>query len=89
MAMILEGPLHGVAAIQASVGETWNHYIALQKVWEENQRMKQEIQQLQGEQNRIREQAILAMEFKILSMYQTSAPMTSMPARIIGRNVSN
>ena len=89
MAIILEGPLHGVAAIQASVGETWNHYIALQQVWVENQRLKQEIQQLQGKQNRLREQAILAMEFQILSMYQTTAPMTSVPARIIGRNVSN
>ena len=89
MAIILEGPLHGVATIQASVGETWNHYIVLQQVWVENQCLKQEIQQLQGKQNRLREQAILAMEFQILSMYQTTAPMTSVPARIIGRNVSN
>ena len=89
MAMILEGPLHGVAAIQDSMGKTWNRYIALQQVWEENQRLKQEIQQLQGEKNRLREQAILAMEFQTLSMYQATAPMTTMPARIIGRNASN
>ena len=89
MAMILEGPLLGVAAIQDSVGETWNHYIALQQVWEENQRLKEEIQQLQREQNRLREQAILAREFQALSMYQATVPMTTMPARIIGRNVSN
>jgi rod shape-determining protein MreC len=89
MAIILEGPLHGVAAIQDSMGKAWNRYIALQQVWEENQRLKQEIQQLQGEQNRLREQAILAMEFQKLSMYQSTTPMTTMPARIIGRNVSN
>ncbi len=89
MAIILEGPLHGVAAIQASVREIWNHYFALQQVWEENQRLKQEIQQLQGEQNRLREQAILAREFQILSMYQKTAPLSSIPARIIGRNLSN
>lgn len=89
MAMILEGPLHGVAAIQDSIGKTWNRYIALQQVWEENQRLKQEIQQLEGEKNRLREQAILAMEFQTLSMYQATAPMTTMPARIIGRNASN
>jgi len=89
MALILEGPLHGVAAIQDSVGETWNHYIALQKVWEDNQRLKQEIQQLQGEQNRLREQAILTREFQKLSLYQATAPMTTLPARIIGRNASN
>jgi len=89
MALILEGPLHGVAAIQDSVGETWNHYIALQHVWEDNQRLKQEIQQLQGEQNRLREQAILTREFQKLSLYQATAPMTTLPARIIGRNASN
>ena len=85
MAIILEGPLQVMATIQDSGRETWNHYVALQHVWEENQSLKQEIQQLQGEQNRLREQAILAMEFQKLSRYQATAPMTTMPARIIGR----
>jgi rod shape-determining protein MreC len=89
MAIILEGPLHVIAAIQYSVGESWNHYVALQEVWEENQSLKHEIQRLQGEQNQLREQAILSTEFQKLSMYQATAPMTTMPARIIGRNVSN
>jgi len=89
LAMILEGPLKVMASIQDSVGETWNHYLALQQVWEENQDLKHKIQQLQGEQNRLREQAILAMEFQKLSLYQEAAPMVTMPTRIIGRNVSN
>lgn len=89
MAIILEGPLHVMAAIQGSVGETWDHYVALQKVWEENQSLQKEIQRLQGEQNQLREQAILAREFQKLTMYQATVPMTMMPARIIGRNVSN
>jgi rod shape-determining protein MreC len=87
--MILEVPLQLVATIQDSVGETWSHYIALQQVWEENQNLKVQIQQLQGEQNRLREQAFLAMDFQKLSMYQATAPMTTVPAHIIGRNVSN
>ena len=89
LAMILEVPLQLVATIQDSVRETWNHYIALQQVWEENQNLKVQIQQLQGEQNRLREQAFLAMDFQKLSMYQATAPMTTVPAHIIGRNVSN
>ncbi len=89
LAMILEVPLQLVATIQDSVGETWSHYIALQQVWEENQNLKVQIQQLQGEQNRLREQAFLAMDFQKLSMYQATAPMTTVPAHIIGRNVSN
>ena len=89
LAMILEGPLQLVAAIQGSVRETWSHYIALQQVWEENQNLKVEIQKLQGEQNRLREQAILALDFKKLSTYQATAPMTTMSAHIIGRKASN
>ncbi len=89
MAMILEGPLYVMASIQDSVGNTWDHYGALQEVWVENQMLKQEIQRLQGAQNQLREDAILATEFQKLSMYQATAPMTTMPARIIGRNVSN
>ncbi len=87
--MILEGPLQGVSSIQNSAKETWSQYIAHQQVWEENQRLKVEIQKLQGEQNRLREQAILDRDFEKLSMYQTTAPMTTLYARIIGRNVSN
>ena len=89
IAMILEVPLQGLASIQDSIGETWERYVALQVVWEENQSLKQQIQQLQGEQNRLREQAILFQEFQKLSNYQETVPMTTVPARIIGRNVSN
>jgi rod shape-determining protein MreC len=89
LAMILEVPLQLVATIQKSVGETWSHYIALQQVWEENQNLKIQIQKLQGEQNRLREQAILARDFQKLSLYQATAPMTTVSARIIGRHVSN
>lgn len=86
---IIEVPLHTVASIQDWASGTWNHYIALQNVWEENRRLKQEIQRLQGSQNLLREQSIIAAQFHQLLAYQESAPMTTLPARIIGRNVSN
>jgi len=89
LALILEGPLHLVATIQKSAGETWGQYIAFQQVWEENQQLKLEIQKLQGEQNRLREQAILAMDYQKLSAYQATAPMVTVQAHIIGRKVSN
>lgn len=87
--IILEGPLQMVASIQDSVEETWYHYIALQQVWEENQSLKLEIQKLQGEQNRLQEQTIVGRYFQKLSIYQETAPMTTLTAQVIGRNVSN
>lgn len=86
---ILEVPLHSVASLHDSISEIWNNYIALQNVWEENRHLRQEIQRLQGEQNLLREQAIIATQFQQLLAYQETAPMTTLPARIIGRNVSN
>lgn len=88
-ARILEVPLHVVASIQDSIRHAWDHYIALQNVWEENQQLKEEVQRLQGEQNFLREHAIIAMQSQQLLAYQETTPMTTLPARIIGRNVSN
>ncbi|MDR4460494.1 MAG: rod shape-determining protein MreC [Nitrospirales bacterium] len=88
-ARILEVPLHMVASLQSSIGQAWDHYIALQNVWEENQQLQQEIQRLQGEQNLFREQTIITSQFQQLLAYQETTPMTTLPARIIGRNVSN
>ena len=86
---ILEVPLHAVASLQDSISEIWNRYIALTNVWEENQHLRQEIQRLQGEQNLLREQTIIATQFQQLLAYQETAPIVTLPARIIGRNVSN
>ena len=86
---ILEVPLHAVASLQDSISEIWNRYIALQNVWEENQHLRQEIQRLQGEQNLLRERTIIATQFQQLLAYQETAPIVTLPARIIGRNVSN
>ena len=89
IARILEIPLHFVASMQDSISEIWTHYIALQNVWEENRHLRQEIQRLQGEQNLLREKTIIGTQFQQLLAYQVTAPMTTLPARIIGRNVSN
>jgi rod shape-determining protein MreC len=75
--------------MQDSISEIWTRYIALQTVWEENQLLRQEIQRLQGEQNLLREKIIISTQFQQLLAYQETAPMTTLPARIIGRNVSN
>lgn len=88
-ARILEVPLHSVASVQDSVSETWDHYIALQNVWEDNRHLRQEVQRLQGEQNLLREQTILATQFQQLLAYQETLPISTLPARIIGRNASN
>ncbi|MGD9853173.1 MAG: rod shape-determining protein MreC [Nitrospirales bacterium] len=89
LASILEVPLKWVAALQHAVGRTWDGYVALQHVEEDNQALTLEVARLQGEINHLKEQAIIAEEFERLLTYQQTAPMKTVAARIIGRNVSN
>lgn len=89
LSSVLEVPLKFVASIQQEVGETWERYVALQNVETENQELTLEVARLQGEINHLKEQAILAEEFQRLLTYQQTAPMKTVAARIIGRNVSN
>lgn len=89
LASVLEVPLKWVASLQQAVGETWERYVALQHVEADNQSLTVEVARLQGEINHLKEQAILAAEFDRLLTYQQTAPMKTVAARIIGRNVSN
>ena len=89
MAGILEIPLHYVAWVQDALGTSWDQYIALQDVWDENQRLKQDLERLKGEQNALREQIIVSQQFQRLHTYQSSLQMKTVSARIIGRNASN
>lgn len=86
---VLEVPLKFVASLQESVRETWDQYVALQHVAQENQALTHEVARLRGEINQLKEEHILAEEFERLITYQQAAPMQTVAARIIGRNVSN
>lgn len=89
LSSVLEVPLKFVTSIQRSVGETWNHYIALHHAAQENDALTREVARLQGEINQLKEQNIIAKEFERLMTYQRTTPMKTVAARIIGRNVSN
>ena len=89
LSSVLEVPLKFVTSIQQSVGETWDHYIALQHAAQENDALTREVARLQGEINQIKEQTIIAQEFELLMTYQRTTPMKTVAARIIGRNVSD
>lgn len=86
---VLEVPLKFVASLQESVRETWGQYVALQHVAQENQALTHEVARLHGEINQLKEEHILEEEFERLITYQQAAPMQTVAARIIGRNVSN
>ena len=89
VATVLEIPLQWVTGLQQSASNAWKRYIALQQVEEENHQLSLQVNQLQGEINRLKEQAIINRQFERLFSYQETAPMKTVAARIIGRNVSN
>lgn len=82
-------PVHLLAALDRGIRESWNHYIALQGVYEQNIALRQEIDQLRGEIGRLREQIIVSEQLADLLHYQAEAPMETIAARIIGRDPTN
>ncbi|RMH08393.1 MAG: rod shape-determining protein MreC [Nitrospirae bacterium] len=82
-------PLKGLASLDYAVREWWNHYVALQGIYERNRQLRQQIQILQGELNRYREQAQAAQRLAALLRFREHVPVPTVAARVIGRNASN
>ena len=82
-------PLEGLAAIDRGIRETWNHYIALQGVYEENQALQKTIYELKGQVTQLRERTIISEQLFGLLAFQEESPMETVAARVIGRNATN
>lgn len=77
-------PLHALASLDRAIRDLWNHYIALQGVYEQNVALRQEIERLQGEIAHLREHVIVSEQLDELLQYQQDVPVQTVAARIIG-----
>jgi rod shape-determining protein MreC len=86
---ILSWPIRVVAAVQGGLGETWQHYVALQGVEEENRRLRREIELLQGQNSQLREAASATERLTALLEFKAQALPTMVAAQVIGRDTGN
>ena len=82
-------PLEGFTAIDGGVRGIWNHYIALQGVYEHNLALKEDIARLKEQLTHLREQVIISEQLTQLLGFQHVGSIQTVAARVIGRNATN
>jgi len=82
-------PLEGFTAVDRGVRGFWNHYVALQGVFEQNLALKEDIERLKEQLTQLREQVIISEQLTQLLAFQKTRPIQTVAARVIGRNATN
>ncbi len=82
-------PVRGTATLDRTLREWWMQYIALQGLSQQNRELRETVQQLRGDVNRLREQAYMAQRLAALLEFQKDQSVRTVAARVIGRSVSN
>ena len=89
LAQVLALPIRALAVLDRNVRETWDGYVALREVYEENRGLKQEIQKLHRENSELRERAASSQRWAELLEFKQGAPFQTVAAQVIGRDASN
>ncbi len=79
----------GVVSLAGGIEGLWDGYIALIHTQEENQRLVKEMEQLQGENLRLRELALENSRRQQLLEFKESSPLKVSAARVVGRDPTN
>ena len=82
-------PLTIMANVDQGLRDWWNQYIALQDIDKQNRKLKTKIQQLEGELNQLREQALASQRLAAILDFQNESVIATLGARVIGRSASN
>ena len=89
LADLVAVPVRGLATLDRTLRERWMQYIALQGLSQQNRQLRETVQQLNGEVNRLREQAYMAERLASLLEFQEDKSVRTVAARVIGRSMSN
>ena len=89
MTLLVDIPLEGFEAMDRGIRGFWNHYVALQGVYEQNLALKGDIEQLKEQLTQLQEQVIISEQLTELLAYQQAGPTQTVPARVVGRNATN
>jgi rod shape-determining protein MreC len=82
-------PLEAVASLDQGLSGLLERYIALQGVQEENQRLRQDIEWLRGQNSQLREAASATERLASLLQFKEQALPVMVAAQVIGRDSTN
>lgn len=86
---VLRLPLEVVSSLDQAVADSWRRYVALQGVSEENQRLRQDMEWLRGENHRLREEAAATQRLTELLHFKEQTSSAMVAAQVIGRDATN
>ncbi len=89
VADVLAIPIAAMAHVDQTFRDGWNHYIALQGVYDQNRRLHLQVQELQGQLNQLQERSLTSQRLAVLLDFQSQSEMETLVARVIGRSASN
>lgn len=82
-------PLEAIASLDQGVSGLWQSYVALQGVQEENERLRQDMEWLRGQNNQLREAASATERLASLLQFKEQALPTLVAAQVIGRDATS
>lgn len=82
-------PLELLSTADRRTGSTWNRYVALRTVQEENEQLRREIEFLRGQAADLREMAAANQRLTELLRFKARTPSQTVAARVIGRDATN
>lgn len=89
VALIVSLPLEALTAIDRSIRDVWDGYVALRRVHEENLQLRQEILALREENGGLRETAASQARLAALLEFKQRIPHRTVAAQVIGQDASN
>jgi rod shape-determining protein MreC len=88
-AHVLAMPASALSTADRTVREVWEKYLAFGQVYDENRRLRREIQYLESQNSDLREVAAASQRLSTLLEFKGRAPVQTIAAQVIARDPSN
>ena len=82
-------PLGAFSSLDRTIKDTWESYIALRQVQDENRRLRRELLYVRSQNQELREAATSAQRYADLLEFKERLPSQTIAAQVIGRDASN
>ncbi len=89
LGQILSLPLAAFSSLDHGISESWDGYLALQGVREENRQLRREIEFLKGVNNQLRDSVSATQRYETLLNFKQQTSSRTVAAQVIGRDATN